>query len=129
MLLINEFQNQSFFTFFISAVIVVSIMLIFGWILGGKSISRHKHTPFESGIVSVGSVQECFSVKFYLVAIFFVLFDVEASYLYLWSISVIENGWLGFVEVVFFISFLLFGLIYVISSGLLHWEPKTLPKN
>lgn len=126
MFFFNVSQNWSFFIFFIASVIIIFSMLFLGWILGGRSQSRYKHTPFESGIVSVGSAKECFSVKFYLVAIYFVLFDIEALYLYLWSVSVINCGWLGFIEIVFFISFLLSGLIYIISSGSLHWEPKKL---
>ncbi|MBZ2279957.1 NADH-quinone oxidoreductase subunit A, partial [Buchnera aphidicola] len=72
-------------------------------------------TPFESGIVSVGDTYLNFSVKFYLIAIFFVIFDVESLYLYAWSISIRELGWIGFIEATIFIGSLLVGLLYLVK--------------
>lgn len=67
-------------------------MLVGGWYLGGRARARSKNTPFESGIDSVGSARLRLSAKFYLVAMFFVIFDVEALYLYAWSTSIRESG-------------------------------------
>ena len=117
-------QYWAFLTFFFAALSICLITLFFSWILGGRSNSRYKHTPFESGIEPTNNTDVYCSVKFYLVAICFVLFDIEALYLYVWSISILECGWIGFIEIVIFVVFLLSGLIYLISSGTLHWGPE-----
>ncbi|AAO26877.1 NADH dehydrogenase I chain A [Buchnera aphidicola str. Bp (Baizongia pistaciae)] len=117
-------QYWAFFTFFFIAVSICVFMLSISWILGGRSSSRYKNTPFESGIVPTNTTNMYCSVKFYLVAIYFVLFDVEALYLYAWSVSIVECGWIGFIEALIFILFLLSGLIYLISSKLLVWKSK-----
>lgn len=99
------------------------LMLIGGWYLGGRARARSKNTPFESGIDSVGSARLRLSAKFYLVAMFFVIFDVEALYLYAWSTSIRESGWVGFVEAAIFILVLLAGLVYLVRIGALDWTP------
>ena len=98
-------------------------MLVGGWYLGGRARARSKNTPFESGIDSVGSARLRLSAKFYLVAMFFVIFDVEALYLYAWSTSIRESGWVGFVEAAIFILVLLAGLVYLVRIGALDWTP------
>ena len=98
-------------------------MLVGGWYLGGRARARSKNTPFESGIDSVGSARLRLSAKFYLVAMFFVIFDVEALYLFAWSTSIRESGWVGFVEAAIFIFVLLAGLVYLVRIGALDWTP------
>ncbi len=98
-------------------------MLVGGWYLGGRARARSKNTPFESGIDSVGSARLRLSAKFYLVAMFFVIFDVEALYLYAWSTSIRESGWVGFVEAAIFILVLLAGLVYL-SFASAHWTGR-----
>lgn len=93
-------------------------------LLGGRAYGRAKNKPFESGVDSVGNARLRFSAKFYLVAMFFVIFDVEALYLFAWSVSVRESGWVGFIEATIFISLLLVGLIYLWRIGALDWAPK-----
>ncbi|RYZ97698.1 MAG: hypothetical protein EOO68_14890, partial [Moraxellaceae bacterium] len=78
-------------------------MLGIPWLLGGRATGRAKNDPFESGVVSQGGARMRLSAKFYLVAMFFVIFDVEALYLFAWSVSVRESGWVGFAEAVTFI--------------------------
>ena len=92
--------------------------------LGGRAWGRAKNKPFESGVESVGSARLRFSAKFYLVAMFFVIFDVEALYLFAWSVSVRESGWVGFIEATIFITLLLVGLLYLWRIGALDWAPK-----
>ncbi|CAL4319888.1 NADH-quinone oxidoreductase subunit A [Buchnera aphidicola] len=106
----------SFFAFIIFSFGFCLFMLLFSWILGGKSESRYKNTIFESGIAPLGNTKLYFSVKFYLVAIFFVIFDMEALYLYAWSSSIRETGWVGFFEVFMFIISILLGLYYLIRN-------------
>jgi NADH-quinone oxidoreductase subunit A len=99
------------------------VMLFIPQWLGGKAWGRAKNDPFESGVVSQGGARLRLSAKFYLVAMFFVIFDVEALYLYAWAVSVRESGWVGFAEAVLFIAILLAGLFYLIRIGALDWAP------
>ncbi|QCI25375.1 NADH-quinone oxidoreductase subunit A [Buchnera aphidicola (Sitobion avenae)] len=114
-------EYLSFFVFIIFSLALCGFMLFLSWILGGRSLSRYKNTPFESGIVSAGNTHLHFSVKFYLIAMFFVIFDVEALYLYAWSISIREAGWIGFSEAFMFTMSLLLGLFYLIRINALNW--------
>ncbi len=93
-------------------------------LLGGRNWGRAKYEPFESGVVSTGGAHLRFSAKFYLVAMFFVIFDVEALFLYAWAVSVRESGWAGFVEIFIFILILLAGLVYLWRLGALDWAPE-----
>lgn len=117
-------NNLPFIVFIMMAFILCGIMLIGGWILGGKSSSRHKNTQFESGIISIGNSHIRLSVKFYLVAICFVIFDIETLFLYSWATVIIESGWIGFCEALIFILMILLSLVYLIKTGLMHWIPK-----
>jgi NADH-quinone oxidoreductase subunit A len=71
----------------------------------------------------IGTARLRLSAKFYLVAMFFVIFDVEALYLFAWSTSIRESGWVGFVEAAIFILVLLAGLVYLVRIGALDWTP------
>ena len=82
-------------------------------LLGSKTWGHSKNEPFESGIVSTGGARLCFSAEFYLVAMLFVIFDVEAPLLVAWAISLRESGWPGFIEAQVFIVILLIGLFYL----------------
>jgi NADH-quinone oxidoreductase subunit A len=99
-------------------------MLIGGRFLGGRSHARYKNTPFESGIQAVGNTYIRLSAKFYLIAMFFVIFDVESLFLYAWSVSVRETGWAGLLEATSFILVLLVGLLYLIRIRALEWTPS-----
>ncbi len=99
-------------------------MLTVPQLLGGRDRGRAKDQPFESGVVSQGGARLRLSAKFYLVAMFFVIFDVEALFLYAWATSVRESGWAGFVEVLVFILVLLAGLVYIWRIGALDWAPE-----
>lgn len=109
----NILQYYSFLFFIFGSILVCILMLIFGFFLGGKSNNRYKNTPFESGITSFGNAHIQIPIKFSLVAILFVIFDVEALYLYIWSVSVIENGWIGFIESFFLINLIFITLLYL----------------
>ncbi|MFP1725915.1 MULTISPECIES: NADH-quinone oxidoreductase subunit NuoA [Lonsdalea] len=117
-------HHWAFALFLIVAVGLCGFMLLGGFLLGGRSKGRAKNTPYESGIDSVGSARLRLSAKFYLVAMFFVIFDVEALYLYAWSVSIRESGWVGFIEATIFILVLLAGLVYLVRIGALDWTPK-----
>lgn len=116
-------HHWAFALFVIIAVGLCVFMLTGGFLLGGRAKARAKNVPYESGIDAVGSARMRLSAKFYLVAMFFVIFDVEALYLYAWSVSIRESGWIGFIEAAIFIFVLLAGLIYLIRVGALDWIP------
>ncbi|MFB2539003.1 MULTISPECIES: NADH-quinone oxidoreductase subunit A [unclassified Acinetobacter] len=109
--------------FVIGVTFLCVFMLTVPLLLGGKAWGRAKQEQFESGVVSAGGARIRLSAKFYLVAIFFVVFDLEALYLYAWATSVREVGWIGFSVAAVFILVLLIGLIYEMSTGALNWAP------
>jgi len=102
---------------------LVALMLGASYVLGGRDHGRAKDEPFESGAVSVGGAQLKMPAKFYLVAMFFVIFDVEAVFLYAWAVSVRQNGWTGFAMAAIFVGVLLAALFYVWRVGGLDWAP------
>ncbi len=83
-------QHWAFVVFIVIAFGLCAFMLTGGWLLGGRARARYKDTPFESGIESVGDTHLRLSAKFYLVAMFFVIFDVEALFLYAWATSIVK---------------------------------------
>ncbi len=117
-------QHWAFAVYVVGAICICLIMIGLAALLGGRAYGRAKNKPFESGVDSVGNARLRFSAKCYLVARFFVIFDVEALYLFAWSVSVRESGWVGFIEAAIFISLLLVGLIYLWRIGALDWAPK-----
>lgn len=110
---------------FILAVIgLCAFMIGVSALLGGRSQGRSKSIPFESGIIGAGSARQRFSIQFYLVAMLFVIFDIEAVFLFAWAVSVREVGWSGFWGAAVFIAILLAGLIYDRRVGALDWAPR-----
>ncbi|WP_285763247.1 NADH-quinone oxidoreductase subunit A [Biformimicrobium ophioploci] len=110
--------------YFLAVLGLVVLMLTLSHFLGQRRRDRATDEPYESGIVSVGSARLRFSIGFYLVAILFVIFDLEAIYLFAWAISFREAGMLGFIEASIFIGVLLVGLIYLWRLGALDWGGK-----
>jgi len=104
--------------------LVVSI-LILSHFLGQRHYERATGEVFESGIVSIGNARFRLSAKFYLVAMFFVVFDMESVFIYAWSIAFRESGWSGYIEVVIFIFVLVAALAYLWRVGALDWGPQT----
>jgi len=117
-------QHWAFGVYMLAGITICLVMIGLAALLGGKAFGRAKNKPFESGVDSVGTARLRFSAKFYLVAMFFVIFDVEALYLFAWSVSVRESGWVGFIEAAIFIILLLVGLIYLWRIGALEWAPS-----
>ncbi|MBL8009996.1 MAG: NADH-quinone oxidoreductase subunit A [Flavobacteriales bacterium] len=100
---------------------VVTTLLLTGKI-GPKRSGKHKEENFECGIEQYGNARSPFSVKYFLIAILFVLFDVEIIFLYPWAVNFKDLGIVGFVEMVLFILFVVAGLFYVIRKGALEWD-------
>jgi len=107
--------------FFILAVLLVIFMLAVSFVLGQRHRSRATDEPYECGIVSTGSAQVRFGVKFYLMAMFFVIFDLEAAFILAWAVVVRDLGWVGYCEVSIFIGILIAALFYLWRMGALDW--------
>ena len=90
------------------------------WV-GVKRRSREKLSPYECGIAPVGDARERFSISFYLVGMVFILFDVEAAFLYPWAVVYKDLKWYGFVEMFLYIVILLAGYVYIWKKGALDW--------
>lgn len=91
-------------------------------VAGPKLHSQNKDENFECGIESEGNARVPYSVKYFLVAILFVLFDVEVIFLYPWAVNFKQLGWLGLAEMTLFVGFFLFGFYYIVHKGVLKWE-------
>jgi NADH-quinone oxidoreductase subunit A len=106
---------------------LAAVMLALANVLGPRRPSFVKNTPFECGSVPVGSAHERFGVKFYVVALLFIVFDIEAIFLYPWAVLLLPSdgyaglGWPGFVSMGIFVLTLLAGLVYVWKKGVLDW--------
>lgn len=110
--------------FLVLVVGLICLMLLGPFLLGSKRNARATGEPYESGIVPVGSAQYRVPIPFYLFAIFFVIFDLEAVFLFAWAISVKEVGWVGFIEASVFIFILFVALVYLWRMGALDWRTK-----
>jgi NADH-quinone oxidoreductase subunit A len=110
--------------YFGAVLAITGVMLGGSYFLGQRHQAKAADEPFESGIVPTGDVHIRFSVQFYLLAIFFVIFDMESVFLFAWSVAVQESGWSGFIEAVIFISVLLAALIYLWAIGALDWRTR-----
>src|ERR1700742_3374489 len=102
---------------------LVAAMLGLSFVLGQRHNNRQTGSPYESGILSQGSARVRLSAKFYLVAMFFVIFDLEAVFIFAWAVAVRELGWTGYAEAFLFIAVLLATLVYLGRVGALDWGP------
>lgn len=103
-------------------IVLVASMLGASHFLGPKRNTSDKLDTFESGIEQIGNARQPMAVKYFLVAILFVLFDVEVIFFYPYAVNFRDLGWMGFVEVMMFVGFFLAGFYYIIKKGALNWE-------
>ena len=108
---------------------LVAAMLGLSYVLGQRHHDRSTDFPYESGILSEGSARVRLSFKFYLVAMFFVIFDLEAIFIFAWAVAVRETGWPGYIEVSIFIAVLLAALAYLWRVGALDWGSGRFKRN
>ena len=109
--------------YFILVILLTGTMLAISYFLGQRHQDRATGSPFESGIVSEGSARVRFPAKFYLVAMVFVIFDLEAVFLFAWAVAARMLGWSGYIEVAVFIGILAAVLAYLWRVGALDWAP------
>jgi NADH-quinone oxidoreductase subunit A len=102
-------------------VALVVCMVTLSYFLGQRHRENQTDEPYESGIASTGTARVRFDIKFYLIAMFFVIFDLEAVFIFAWAVSLRETGWAGFAEMAIFIGILTAALIYIWKLGALEW--------
>lgn len=116
------------FTLSIYLVLVLSFissqLFLAAW-LGEKRKNPEKLRPYECGVIPTGSARLRYPVPFYLVAVFFLIFDVEGAFIFSWAVASYGLGWLGWLEICFFITMLLLGLAYIWNKGGLEWGPTS----
>lgn len=115
--------SMTVFGVMVTALIAV-LLFISSW-LGEKKDSPEKRRAYESGIIPTGTARLRYPVPFYLVAIFFLLFDVEGAYIFSWAVVCENLGWSGWFQITFFIFVLILGLVYIWRKGGLEWGPPT----
>ncbi len=107
--------------YFAAVVVLVVVMIAFSYFLGERHREKQTEEPYESGIMSTGTARVRFDIKFYLVAMFFVIFDLEAIFIFAWAVSIRETGWPGYIEMLIFIGILAAALLYIWKLGALEW--------
>lgn len=109
--------------YIVCVVTVVGIMVGASFVLGQRHRDRATGQPYESGIVSEGSARVRMTSQFYLMAMLFVIFDLEAVFIFAWAVAVRELGWVGYTAITVFIALLLVALVYLWRIGALGWGP------
>jgi len=106
---------------------IVLVLLVVAGMLGVSAVLGQRHRepatgdPFESGIVGTGPEHVRLSIRFYLVAMFFVVFDLESIFVFAWAVAARPLGWAGYAEMVVFVVVLLLTLLYLVRTGALNW--------
>ena len=122
--------TEVYFPVLLQAVIAMALaagLLSVSYILGKKVRNKVKDTPYESGIVPTGDARHRFSVKFYLVGMLFILFDIEAIFLYPWVVVYRDLKMFGFIEMAVFVVLILSGFFYIWKKGALDWAAEPGP--
>lgn len=107
---------------FIAAAGFVSVSIFLTHLLGPKNKTAVKSEAFECGVEAQGDARTPFSIKYFLIAILFVLFDVEVIFMYPWAVNFKTLGIMGLIEMFTFMAFVVLGLVYIIRKGALTWE-------
>jgi NADH-quinone oxidoreductase subunit A len=107
---------------FILAAGLAAVLITASTIVGRHKRTKEKDAPYECGMLPTGDAREPFSVHFYMVALIFILFDIEAIFLYPWALIYHDLRWFGFVEMLLYIVILLVGYIYLWKKGALDWN-------
>jgi NADH-quinone oxidoreductase subunit A len=101
---------------------LIGMIVLLSELLGKKKHFPAKDLPYECGMDPIGDARHRYTVRFYVIAMFFIVFDIEAIFLYPWAVIFKHLGWFGFVEMLVFIAVLVVGLVYVWGKGALEWE-------
>ncbi|HEY6970732.1 MAG TPA: NADH-quinone oxidoreductase subunit A [Candidatus Angelobacter sp.] len=104
------------------AMALAGVMILLSYLVGKHKWTPVKNSPYECGIVPTGDAQQRFSVKFYMVAMLFILFDVEAIFLYPWAVIARDLKMFGFWEMLVYIGLVLVGFFYIWKKGIIDWN-------
>ena len=107
---------------FLMAVVVVVVMMFLPELVASKTKSRRKTGPYECGIIPGSDARQKFPVKFYMIALLFIVFDLEMVFMYPWAIILKKLKLFAFYEMLVFIGILMLGYLYIIKKGILKWE-------
>lgn len=110
--------------YFAIVLIIVAVMIGLSYLLGGRHVGPTTGMPYESGLFPTGSAHLRFDARFYLVAMFFVVFDMEAAFLFAWAVALRQAGWTGYFEALIFIAVLMAALLYLWRVGALDWGTR-----
>jgi NADH-quinone oxidoreductase subunit A len=102
---------------------LILLILAVSWVTGERNRARSSREPYESGMPPTGSGRLRLRASYYLVAMLFVVFDLEAAFIYAWAVSVRRTGWAGYFEILLFVAILAAGLVYLWRAGALDWGP------
>ena len=111
--------------YFIAVILLIIAMLLFSYVLGERHRGHATDEPYEAGVPITGTARQKLTPKFYLVAMFFVIFDIETVFVIAWALAVRSLGWAGYIEILIFIGVLLAGLVYLWRLGALEWGSQT----
>ena len=111
--------------YFIVVIVLLAIMLFLSYVLGEKHKEQATDEVYESGVPIIGTARQRLTAKFYLVAMFFVIFDLEAVFIVAWALTARALGWAGYIEIIVFIGVLVAALVYLWRLGALDWGPRT----
>lgn len=114
----------SFLLYSILIAVLIGILLLLSSYLGRKKPNPEKMRAFESGMIPTGSARFRYPVPFYLLAVFFLIFDIESIFIFSWAVAADSLGWTGWLQISFFILVLLISLFYIWKKGGLDWGPR-----
>jgi len=120
-------SRQPLWPFVVYTIVVIFIsaaMIVASYLLGQRHRESDTEEPYESGILATGSARMRFDIKFYMIAMFFIIFDLESVFIFAWSVSLFEAGWSGYLGMLLFIGVLMVMLIYLWRIGALEWGPR-----
>ncbi len=113
---------------FVVAGLLACGMVLLSWLIGWRRPTKAKMAPYECGMAPIGDARERFSVKFYLVGMLFILFDVEAVFLYPWAVILRDLKMFGFWEMLVYIGIVLVGFFYIWKKGVLDWGEASMKR-
>jgi NADH-quinone oxidoreductase subunit A len=123
---VPEFLSFALYVAMVAGLLAVLLFLT-GW-LGEKKPDPEKARPYECGVIPTGGARFRYPVPFYLVAVFFLIFDVEAVFIFSWAVAMEDLSWRGWLQISFFIIVLLLSLFYIWKKGGLDWRPPAVSR-